>query len=147
MNVILLEPVKKLGYVGEVVTVKPGFARNFLIPQGLALPATVGNMKALEARIRAREKQLERERAGAQKLAEVLKDLVVYLKAKAGEGKIFGAITHAHVVEAIKEQKGFDLDKKRFLMPKAIKELGEYDVVYKAHHDIEVTIKLSISAI
>nr|WP_221277090.1 50S ribosomal protein L9 [Deinobacterium chartae] len=141
----MLEP-NRLGKPGDVVSVKPGYARNFLIPNGIALPATQSNLKTLEARVRARNKQLAAEKAAAEQLAEELKDVVVNLTVRAGEGKIYGAITSGDVVEAAKAQTGKDLDRRKFEMPKAIKELGEYEVSYRAHHDVTIPVKLLISA-
>jgi len=145
MNVILLEPVKKLGTTGEVVKVKPGYARNFLIPQGLALPATESNMKALEARARARAKQLATEKATAETLAEKLKDVTVNLNVRAGEGKIYGAVTAGDVAEALAAQ-GFTVERRKLEMPKAIKDLGDYEVAYRAHPEVSIPFKVSIHA-
>ncbi|ADV66185.1 50S ribosomal protein L9 [Deinococcus maricopensis] len=144
MNVILLEP-GRLGQVGEVVKVKPGYARNFLIPQGLALPATTSNMKTLEARIRARQKQLAQEKANAEALAERMKDQTVELHVRAGEGKIYGAVTHADVAEGLAKN-GFDVDRRKLDMPKTIKEIGEYEISYKAHPEVSVPLKLIVHA-
>ncbi len=145
MNVILLEPVAKLGNTGDVVKVKPGYARNFLVPRGLALPATASNMKTLEARVRARQKQLATEKAAAQALAEKLGGQAVTLSVRAGEGKIYGAVTATDVAQALAAQ-GFEVDRRRLEMPKAIKELGEYDVAYKAHPEVTVPVKVVITA-
>ncbi|GEM47752.1 50S ribosomal protein L9 [Deinococcus cellulosilyticus] len=146
VKVILLEPQAKLGKAGEVVNVKAGYARNFLVPQGLALPATASNMKTLEARIKSKEKQLAALKSEAEKLAEELKDLSVTLHVKAGEGKIYGAVTNSDVAEAVNAQTGKSLDRHKFVMPKAIKETGEYEVSYKAHHDVSIPVKLVITA-
>jgi len=146
LNVILLEPMPKLGKVGDVVSVKGGYARNFLVPQGIALYATTSNMKTLEARIRAKGKQLEREKISAEKLAESMTEVTVTLTAKAGEGKIFGAVTSADIAEAVKTQTGHELDRRKFELAKPIKETGEYVVNYKAHHDVTIPVKIVISA-
>lgn len=127
MNVILLEPVAKLGGVGDVVKVKPGYARNFLVPRGLALPASERNMKTLEARVRSRQKQLAAEKAAAEALGERLKDQTISLSVRAGEGKIYGAVTASDVATALVAQ-GFEVDRRKLEMPKAIKELGEYEL-------------------
>ncbi|WP_027481123.1 50S ribosomal protein L9 [Deinococcus pimensis] len=145
MNVILLEPVAKLGNVGDVVKVKPGYARNFLVPRGLALPASERNMKTLEARVRARQKQLATEKAAAETLGERLKDQTVTLTVRAGEGKIYGAITASDVASALQAQ-GFDVDRRKLEMPKAIKELGEYEVSYRAHPEVSIPVKLQVNA-
>ena len=144
MNVILLEPVNKLGKTGEVVSVKSGYARNFLVPQGLALPASERNMKTLEARVRAREKQFARDKASAEALGEKLQGEVVTLHVRAGEGKIYGAITPSDVAEALAAQ-GYDVDRRKLDMPKTIKETGEYEISYKAHPEVSVPVKLLIT--
>lgn len=145
MNVILLEPVANLGKVGEVVKVKPGYARNYLVPKGFALPATASNMKTLEARVKAREKQLAKEKADAQALGERLGGQSVDMSVRAGEGKIYGAVTASDVAQAL-SAKGFEVDRRKLDMPKAIKELGEYDVSYKAHPEVSIPLKIVIHA-
>lgn len=144
MNIILLEP-GRLGKVGDVVTVKDGYARNFLIPQGQALPATSGNLKTLEARVKSRQKVLAQEKKDAEGLAERMKDQTVDLHVRAGEGKIYGAITHADVAEALGKA-GFDVDRRKLDMPKAIKDIGEYEISYRAHPEVSVPLKLVVHA-
>lgn len=145
MNVILLEPVAKLGGVGDVVKVKPGYARNFLVPRGLALPASERNMKTLEARVRSRQKQLAAEKAAAEALGERLKDQAISLSVRAGEGKIYGAVTASDVAAALVAQ-GFEVDRRKLEMPKAIKELGEYELSYRAHPEVSIPVKLVVTA-
>lgn len=144
MNVILLEP-GTLGTVGDVVKVKPGYARNYLIPRGLALPATRANLKTLEARVRSRQKQLDAEKAEAEALAGRLNDHVIELSVKAGEGKIYGAITSGDVADEL-EKHGFTVDRRKLDMGKAIKEIGEYELHYRAHPEVSVPLKLVVSA-
>jgi large subunit ribosomal protein L9 len=145
VNVILLEPVAKLGGVGDVVKVKPGYARNFLVPRGLALPASERNMKTLEARVRSRQKQLAAEKAAAEALGERLKDQTISLSVRAGEGKIYGAVTASDVATALVAQ-GFEVDRRKLEMPKAIKELGEYELSYRAHPEVSIPVKLVVTA-
>lgn len=144
MQIILLEP-GKLGQVGEVIGVKAGYARNFLIPQGLALPANQANLKSLEARIKSRQKVLAQEKKAAEALAERMKDLNLTLTVKAGEGKIYGAITHANVAEALAAQ-GFEVDRRKLDMPKSLKDVGEYEISYRAHPEVSVPLKLTVLA-
>ncbi|PTA67508.1 50S ribosomal protein L9 [Deinococcus arcticus] len=144
MQVILLEP-GKLGKTGDVVNVKDGYARNWLIPQGIAAPATSSNMKSLEARVRARQKILAAEKASAEDLASRLNGVAVELSVRAGEGKIYGAVTHADVAGAL-DQLGFDVDKRRIDMPKTVKEIGEYDIAYRAHPEVTIPMKLVVHA-
>ncbi|MGY2892821.1 MULTISPECIES: 50S ribosomal protein L9 [Deinococcus] len=144
MNVILLEP-GRLGKTGEIVVVKDGYARNFLIPRELALPANAANMKTLEARIKSRQKTLAKEKAEAERLAGQMESLTLNLYVRAGEGKIYGAITHADVAEALSQQ-GFDVDRRRLEMPKTLKDVGEYDITYRAHPEVIIPIKLAVHA-
>ena len=144
MQIILLEP-GRLGQVGDVVNVKSGYARNYLIPQSMALPATKGNLKSLEARIKSRQKTLAQEKKDAENLAERMKDLTVTLSVKAGEGKIYGAVTHTDVAAALAKQ-GFEVDRRKLDMPKAVKDIGEYDIAYRAHPEVSVPLKLVVHA-
>ncbi len=144
MQIILLEP-SKLGKTGEIVAVKDGYARNWLIPQGLAAPATKSNMKSLEARARSLAKQQAAEKAVAEDLASRLNGVAVELSVRAGEGKIYGAVTHADVAGAL-DKLGFDVDKRKLDMPKIVKEIGEYDIAYRAHPEVTIPMKLVVHA-
>ncbi|GAA5534990.1 50S ribosomal protein L9 [Deinococcus aluminii] len=144
MQVILLEP-GRLGQTGDVVNVKPGYARNWLIPQGIAAPANAANMKTLEAQVRARKKTQAREKAQAEDLASRLNGVAVELSVRAGEGKIYGAVTHADVAGAL-DKLGFDVDRRRIEMPKTVKEIGEYDIAYRAHPEVTIPMKLVVHA-
>lgn len=145
MQVILLEP-GKLGKTGDVVTVRPGYARNWLIPQGIAAPATASNMKNLAAQIRSRQKIQAQQKAVAEDLASRLTGVAVELSVRAGEGKIYGAVTHQDVANSL-DQLGFDIDKRRIEMPKIVKEIGEYDIVYRAHPEVSIPMKLVVTAL
>jgi large subunit ribosomal protein L9 len=147
MKVILLEPVAKLGTMGNIVEVKAGYARNFLMPRGMAATATASNLKNLEAQIRSKVKKLESQKTEAEKLAGQFAELVVELKAKAGEGKIYGAITNQMVADAVEQQTGLAIDRRKIDMGKAIKDLGEYEVVYKPHPEVPIPLKLNITAL
>jgi large subunit ribosomal protein L9 len=147
MKVILLEPVAKLGTTGNIVEVKAGYARNFLMPRGMAATATASNLKNLEAQIRSKVKKLEAQKTDAEKLAGQFAELVVELKAKAGEGKIYGAITNQMVADAVEQQTGLAIDRRKIDMGKAIKDLGEYEVVYKPHPEVPIPLKLNITAL
>ncbi|MFC6616657.1 50S ribosomal protein L9 [Deinococcus radiophilus] len=144
MQVILLEP-GKLGQIGDVVSVKPGYARNFLIPKGMAVPANSTNMKSLEARIRSRQKIMAEEKAGAEDLASRLENVAIELSVRAGEGKVYGAVTSSDVADAL-DRLGFDVDRRRIEMPKAVKDIGEYDISYKAHPEVSIPLKLVVHA-
>jgi large subunit ribosomal protein L9 len=147
MKVILLEPVAKLGTTGNIVEVKAGYARNYLMPRGMAATATASNLKNLEAQIRSKVKKLESQKTEAEKLAGQFAELVVELKAKAGEGKIYGAITNQMVADAVEQQTGLAIDRRKIDMGKAIKDLGEYEVVYKPHPEVPIPLKLNITAL
>ncbi|THF85172.1 50S ribosomal protein L9 [Deinococcus sp. KSM4-11] len=144
MQIILLEP-SKLGKTGDVVEVKNGYARNWLIPQGIAAPATSSNMKSLEARIRSRQKILAAEKKTAEDLASRLNGVAVELSVRAGEGKIYGAVTHQDVANSL-DKLGFDVDKRKIDMPKTVKEIGEYDIAYRAHPEVTIPMKLVVHA-
>ena len=144
MQVILLEP-GKLGKTGDVVKVKDGYARNWLIPQGKATPATTGNMKTLEAQLRSIQKRQAQEKATAEDLASRLNGVAVELSVRAGEGKIYGAVTHANVADSL-DKLGFDVDRRRIVMPKSVKDIGEYDISYRAHPEVTIPMKLVVHA-
>jgi large subunit ribosomal protein L9 len=145
-KVILLEPVTNLGTTGAIVEVKPGYARNFLVPRGVAAYATASNLKNLEAQLRAKVKRLEAQKADAEKLAGQFAELTVDIKAKAGEGKIYGTVTSQMVADAVEAQTGLSIDRRKIEMGKAIKELGEYNVVYKPHPEVPIPVKLNVTA-
>lgn len=145
-KVILLEPVVSLGTTGAIVEVKPGYARNFLIPRGVAAYATASNLKNLEAQLRAKVKRLEAQKSDAEKLAGQFAELTVDIKAKAGEGKIYGTVTSQMVADAVEAQTGLSIDRRKIEMGKAIKELGEYNVVYKPHPEVPIPVKLNVTA-
>ncbi len=146
MRIILLDPVDRLGKAGEIVTVKPGYARNFLVPRGLAMPATTGNLKMLEAQVRTRQKRSAAIKVEAEKLAGQFAELVVEIKARAGEGKIYGAITSSQIAEAVERQTGLAIDRRKLELARPIKDLGEYEVVYKPHPEVPIPLKVNITA-
>jgi len=110
VKVILLEPLENLGDVGQVVNVKPGYARNYLLPRGLAVLATESNLKALEAKIRAQAKRLAERKAEAERLKEILENLTLTIPVRAGENKIYGSVTAKDIAEALSRQHGITID-------------------------------------
>jgi large subunit ribosomal protein L9 len=146
MKVILLEPVDHLGDVGAVVNVRPGYARNYLLPRGLALLASESNLKALEAKIRAQAKRAAERKAEAERLKEILEALTLTLSVKAGETKIYGSVIARDIAEALEAQQGIHLDPKRLQLERPIKELGSYVVVYKPHPEVPIQLKVQIVA-
>lgn len=146
MNVILLEPVEKLGEAGELVGVKPGFARNYLVPRGLALPATQANQRELDARLAQRAKQLSARKADAERLKELLVDAQVDIYVRAGEDRIYGSVTGPDIAEALEARFGVAIDRRKLELKDAIKTLGEYLVVYKPHPEVPIDLKVVVAA-
>ncbi len=146
MNVILLEPVEKLGEAGELVSVKGGFARNFLVPRGLALPATQANQRELDARLAQRAKQLSARKADAERLRELLADASVDIKVRAGEDRIYGSVTSRDVADVLESRYSVQIDRRKLELGEAIKTLGEYTVVYKPHPDVPINLRVVVSA-
>src|ERR1035438_514218 len=121
MKVLLKSDVPKIGKKGELLEVKEGYARNFLIPNGLAVEASGGTMKQYEEEKKAVERRKEKEKEAAQALSAKIKGITITLRHKAGEeGRLFGSITSAEVAEALK-QKGFDIDKKHVILDETIR--------------------------
>ncbi|MFZ5756923.1 MAG: 50S ribosomal protein L9 [Pseudomonadota bacterium] len=147
MQVILLERIANLGNLGEVVKVKSGFGRNFLIPQGKAKPATKDNIAEVEKRRAELEAAFAAQLAAAQQRAEKLNGLAVTLAAKAGdEGKLFGSVGTRDIADAI-GRAGIEVQKSEVLLPNgALRNTGEYDIVVRVHSDVEATIKLAVVA-
>jgi len=144
IEVILREDVKSLGQAGELVRVKPGYARNFLLPKGLAYEATEGNRKRIAAETKARLARLHTERAAAEKLAAVLGAVAVTLAGKAGEeGKLFGSITALDIAEAL-GQAGHQVDKRRIELEHPIKTLGDHTVGVRLHPEVRAEIHVSV---
>jgi large subunit ribosomal protein L9 len=132
MQVILIQDVNNLGGANEVVTVKNGYARNFLIPQKVAIEASPSNMKQLEEKLKQIRKKEEKMLAEINKVIEVLKESPVKVGAKTGtSGKIFGSVTTVQIARAIRDQKGFEIDRRKIHLLDEIKELG----VFKAKVD------------
>jgi large subunit ribosomal protein L9 len=127
MQVILIKDVNNLGGVNELITVKNGYARNFLIPQKLAVEANPGNLKMLEERQKQQKKREEKMLAEINKVVEVLKAAPLKIGAKTGtSGKIFGSVTSVQLARAIREEKGYDIDRRRIHILDEVKELGTY---------------------
>jgi large subunit ribosomal protein L9 len=147
MEVILLENIANLGDLGDKVTVKSGYGRNFLIPQKKAVPATSANLAEFEARRAELEKQAAEKLAEAQGRAEKLDGLSVSVATKAGdEGKLFGSITVRDIVSAV-EAAGQELEKSEVSLPEGpIRELGEFDIAVQLHPEVVATLKLAVVA-
>jgi len=144
MEIILKEDYKGLGYKNDIVTVKPGFGRNYLIPRGIGLIATDTNKKIIAENIKQAAHKAEKLRKDAQELADKLSKLSLEIGAKIGEsGKIFGSVTSLQISDALKN-KGFNIDRKKITFKMEIKEAGEYEAVIDIHKDIHQVVKFSV---
>jgi len=146
MEIILKQDVQGLGYKNDVVKVKPGYGRNFLIPNGSAIIANDSNKRMIAENVRQVAHKAAKIKDEAVALADKLGDMTVVLKTKAGEtGKIFGAITSLQVSEALKA-KGFDVDRKKIIFKEQPKELGEYTANLDLHKEVKHEIKVKVEA-
>jgi large subunit ribosomal protein L9 len=144
MQIILQEDIEKLGNRGDVVTVKPGYARNFLLPKKLAVEATPGNMKALERIRAALAKKTATELDAAKKQAELLVAVALKFKRKTGENdQMFGSVTTGDVADGLKAE-GFQIDKRQVQLAEPIKTLGEFPVTVKVFRDVTADIKVHV---
>jgi len=146
MEVILKEDIQGLGYKNDIVKVKPGYGRNYLIPQGIAIIANTSNRKMIEENIRQAAHKAEKLKADAEELAGKLDDTSLTINTKAGEsGKIFGAITTLQISDALNE-KGFNIDRKKISFPQPIKELGEHVALIDIYKEVKKEIKIKVTA-
>lgn len=147
MEIILLQDVNKLGQKDDLVKVKAGYGRNFLIPKGYAIAATPSAKKMHAENLRQRAHKEEKIKAEAQELAARMTDLKLVLGAKTStSGKIFGSVNTIQIAEALKE-KGFDIDRKSISLPDdQIKEIGKYKAAIKLHRDVKVEVEFEIIA-
>ena len=144
MQIILQEDVEKLGHRGDVVTVKPGYARNFLLPKKLGVEATAGNMKALERIRGSLAKKTATELDAAKKQAELLSGVSVKFHRKTGENdQMFGSVTTGDIAEALKAQ-SFEVDKRQVQLADPIKSIGEFPVTIKVFRDVTAEIKVHV---
>ncbi|MCS7198850.1 MAG: 50S ribosomal protein L9 [Caldimicrobium sp.] len=144
IEVILKKDIPKLGKAGEVVKVKDGYARNYLIPKGLAILANQRTLKALENERKLILAKVEREKRKTQSLAEKLQGFTLTLYRKVvGEGRLYGSVTPGDLSKALVE-KGFDIDRKQILLAEPIKTVGSYEVLIRLSSDITVPIKVEV---
>ena len=144
-TVLLREDVDHLGARGEIVKVKAGFARNYLLPRKLAVEATPGNVRQIEAERAALLKREARERATAEAQSAQMKDLHLNFERKVGEhGLLYGSVTAMHIADALKE-KGYEVDRRRVHLSEPIKETGEYTVSVRLHRDVTVEIPVTVT--
>ena len=147
MEIILLEKIENLGAMGDKVTVKPGFGRNYLVPKGKAKPATPENIAEFEARRAELEKIAAEALAAAETRRDQLDGKTIEIAAKAGdEGKLFGSIGTADITDAVKAA-GVDIERHEVRLPEgAFRQVGEYEVQLHLHSDVNATIKLIVNA-
>jgi large subunit ribosomal protein L9 len=144
MEVILRQDVAKLGHRGELVRVAEGYARNFLLPRKLAMPATEGNKKVIEQEKAAAVRREAVEKADAEKLGGMLTGVVLTIRRKAGEGdQLFGSVTSMDVADALAAQ-GYQIDRRKIHLDDPIKHLGEYEVAVKLHKDVPSQVKVQV---
>lgn len=148
MEVILKQDIKGTGKAGDIVKVNDGFARNKLIPSGVAVEATTANKRAIEREKANLAEKIAADKAAANELKGKLEAAAVELKTKVGEGgKLFGSVTSMDIAEAIKNQLGLDIDKKKIVLAKPIKEIGKTDVEVKLYEGIAATVAVEIKEI
>ena len=146
MEVILKDDVKGLGYKNDTVDVKPGYGRNYLIPQGFAVIADKSNKKIVAENIRQAAHKADKIKNDAQELANSIGDITIDIPAKVGEtGKIFGSVTTNQLAEALKA-KGFDVDRKRISFDQDVKTAGEYTASINLHKEVKHTVKFNVIA-
>jgi len=144
MKVILKEDVKKIGSMGQIVTVADGFARNYLVPKGLAVEANIKNMKSLEHAKKVIQEKAKKVKTSVQDFADRLSKISLVIKAKAGEeGKLFGSVTTMDIAEQLKNE-GIEIDKKKISLDEPIKRIGTYAVSVRLHPEVDTQINLQV---
>jgi large subunit ribosomal protein L9 len=144
MKIILREDVKDLGHVGELLNVKDGYARNFLLPKGLAFEANLKNVKALEHDKRKIQEAVRKAKTGAEELSSKIAAVTLTIKVKAGEeDKLFGSVTAMDIAEALK-QEGLDIDRRKIILVEPIKRLGNYTVSVKVHSEVSTQFTVQV---
>lgn len=148
MKIVLREDVENLGHKGDLVDVADGYARNYLVPRGLAMRATRGIAKQAEAMRRSREAREARDREAAQEIAARLDGVRIEVKARAGEGgKLFGSVTATDVADALRAQTGVEIDRRKLSgLEEPVKEVGEVEVEVSLHPDVVATLTVVVVA-
>ncbi len=145
MIVILKKDVKGTGKAGDVIKVSPGYARNMLIPKGLAVEATEGNVRNLEKQKKLQAEKQAEEKAAAEELANKLSKETIVIKTKAGEGgRLFGSITNKDISEAIEKQMNVKIDRRKIVLDSPIKELGVTQVEVKLYPEVTGKVKVDV---
>jgi large subunit ribosomal protein L9 len=144
IHVVLQEDVQTLGKSGDLVRVRPGYARNFLIPRGLAVPATAGNVARIESLRAQALARAAKDRTQAEEVAKKLESVSVKIaRAVGGENKMYGAVTSRDIEEAFRAA-GFEIDRKKIVLADPIKELGLAEVPVKLHHDVTARLRVEV---
>jgi large subunit ribosomal protein L9 len=144
-KVLLREDVDDLGARGEIVRVRAGYARNYLLPRNLAVEATAGNVKGIETERAALLKKEAKERATAEGQSQLMGSLLLEFKRKAGEqGALYGSVTSMDVAEALKD-KGYEIDRHRIHLREPLKRLGDYNVPVRLHREVTIDLKVKVS--
>jgi len=145
MKLILTQEVSRLGGPGDVVEVRDGYGRNYLVPRGFAIPWTKGGEKQVASIRRARDSRQIRDLGHAKQVRGQLEGLSVQLPVRAGEGgRLFGSVTAADIVAAVKAAGGPEVDRRRIQMPRHIKSLGSYDVTIALHTEVSATVSVNV---
>ena len=143
-KVLLREDVDDLGARGEIVRVRAGYARNYLLPRNLAVEATAGNVKSIEQERAALLKKEAKERTTAEGQSEQMRSLVLEFKRKAGEqGALYGSVTSMDLAEALKER-GYEIDRHRIHLREPLKRLGDFDVPVRLHREVSIDLKVKV---
>jgi len=144
MKVVLKDDVKNLGKMGQIADVADGFARNYLLPRGLAIEANTKNVKSMEHEKRIIQEKAKKIRNSALDLSQKISAMTLVIKAKAGEeGKLFGAVTTMDIAEQMKNE-GVEIDKKRIFLDEPIKRLGTYSVSVKVHPEVSTQLNVQV---
>jgi large subunit ribosomal protein L9 len=147
VKIVLRDDVENVGRKGDLIEVTDGFARNYLVPRGLAIKATKGVVQQSEAMRRNRTARDARDREAAQALADQLAGRRIEVRARAGEGgRLFGSVTAVDVVEAVRAQTGVDLDRRKTQLAEPLKALGPAEVPVKLHSDVDLTLAIDVVA-
>jgi large subunit ribosomal protein L9 len=147
MKVVLRADIETLGNKGDLLEVSDGYARNYLVPRGLAIRATKGVVKQAEAMRRNRTARDARDREAAQAVADQLTDRRIEITARAGEGgRLFGSVTSTDVATAVHTQVGVEIDRRHLSMPEPLKELGTAEVPLRLHPEVEVKLRVEVVA-
>ncbi|NLI92902.1 MAG: 50S ribosomal protein L9 [Peptococcaceae bacterium] len=148
MKVILKEDVKALGKKGKVCEVSDGYARNFLIPKGLAVEATQGNVQDLAHKQKQEEQRKQKEKQAALDLAAQIEGMEVILRVKVGEkGRLFGSVTNKEIAEVLEKEYRLKIDKRKIEVKEPIKAIGEHTIVVKLHPEVSGNLKIKVEGI